>query len=279
MNQHQDSIERVRLAAQTLRAAQASCQPAEPLTETFPGLTVAEAYAIQRLNVENRLADGDSVAGHKIGLTARAMQELFGVDEPDYGHLLGSMVHDGARPLDLSALIEPQIEVEPAFLLGRALRGPGVTGDDVLAATDHVVTCFEVIDSRIAGWRIRLEDTVADNGSSARVVLGPARRPISVLSGEGLDTILEVDGVVVETGNTSAILGHPANGVAWLANALADYGVALDAGHLILPGTCTRSYRIAGCRHVRGRIAGLGEVELNLINEPAVAAVRSGAPS
>lgn len=257
--------------AALLRDAETSRRPIEPLTGQFPGLGIREAYGVQRVNVDYRIARGDTVVGHKIGLTARAMQELFGVDEPDYGHLLASMIHDAGRPLDMGELIEPQIEVEPAFLLGRRLVGPGVSSDDVLAATECVVTCFEVIDSRIDGWRIKLEDTVADNGSSARVVLGEQRMPVSALTRKGLETVLEVDGTVVETGNTEAILGHPANGVAWLANALAEFDVALEAGHLVLPGTCTRSYRIAGCRRVRGCISGLGDVSLELINEPAVA--------
>lgn len=261
----------VQAAAALLRDAEGKRQPVAPITERFPGLPVQQAYRIQRLNVERRVAGGDRVVGHKIGLTARAMQELFAVDEPDYGHLLASMIHDATQPLDMSGLIEPQIEVEPAFLLGRPLAGPGVTREDVLAATEFVVCCFEVIDSRIAAWRIKLEDTVADNGSSARVVLGAQHMPVSVLADEGIQTVLEVDGQVVETGNTAAILGHPASGVAWLANALAEFGVALEAGHLVLPGTCTRSYRIAGCRFARGSIEGLGDVSLELTNKPTVA--------
>lgn len=263
---------RIDQGAMWLRGAEDDRRPIEPLTETLPGLTVDEAYRIQLSNVAEREARGDEVVGYKIGLTARTMQELFSVDEPDYGHLLRSMIHDGAEPLDLGPLIEPQIEVEPAFVLGRSLAGPGVTMADVMAATEYVVTCFEVIDSRINNWRIRLEDTVADNGSSARVVLGEERKPVTALADEGLETVLELDGSVVETGNTEAILGHPANGVVWLVNALADYGVTLSAGHLVLPGTCTRSVRIAGCRKVRGRIEGLGDVTLSLVNEPAVPA-------
>jgi 2-keto-4-pentenoate hydratase len=133
---------------------------------------VPEAYRIQQANVERRLSRGERVVGHKIGLTARTMQELFGVSEPDYGHLLDTMLHDEHVPLDLSALIDPQIEVEPAFVLGSRLQGPNVDVADVLAATEYVCVCFEVIDSRIIDWRVRLQDTVADNGSSARVVLG-----------------------------------------------------------------------------------------------------------
>jgi 2-keto-4-pentenoate hydratase len=258
-----------RCAAQ-LSGAESSRRPTEPLTKSFPDLTVPDAYRIQQANVQRRVARGERIVGHKIGLTARAMQELFGVNEPDYGHLLDTMLHEAREPLDLGELIDPQIEVEPAFVLGKALTGPNVGIADVLAATDHICVCFEVIDSRIIDWRIRLQDTVADNGSSARVVLGTKRVTPRSLDLDTLDTELELDGVVVETGNTRAILGHPANGIAWLANRIAEFGISLEPGHIVLPGTCTRSVRIGGHRQALGRIAGLGDVTLELAGEPAI---------
>ena len=250
--------------------AETARRPIEALTKTFPGLSLPDAYRIQRANVERRLARGERIIGHKIGLTAKAMQELFGVREPDYGHLLNTMMHDAKAPFDLGSLIDPQIEVEPAFVLAKGLKGPGVTPADVLAATSHISVCFEIIDSRIIDWRIKLPDTVADNGSSARVVLGSARVNPSELELDNLHTELELDGVVVETGNTNAILGHPANGMAWLANQIGEFGIALQPGHVVLPGTCTRSVRIAGHHRVAGRIAGLGEVTLELKGAPSV---------
>jgi 2-keto-4-pentenoate hydratase len=188
--------------------------------------------------------------------------------------LLDSMVHDAREPLDLAALIDPQIEVEPAFVLGKRLMGPGLTGAEVLAAVDFVSVCFEVIDSRIIDWRIRIEDTVADNGSSARVVLGAEKVKPSRLALENLDAVMELDGVAVERGNTGAILGHPATSAAWLANTLGKFGVALEPGFIVLPGTCMRSRRIAGHRRATGRIAGLGEVTLITQNAPSVTHVR-----
>ena len=256
--------------AAVLHGAESNRRPVEPLTNRFPELTVPEAYRIQQANVERRLARGEHVVGHKIGLTARAMQELFGVNEPDYGHLLDTMLHDERVPLDLSALIDPQIEIEPAFVLGSRLQGPNVGIADVLAATEYVCVCFEVIDSRIIDWRVRLQDTVADNGSSARVVLGAFKAAPNTLELDNLETELELDGVVRETGNTSAILGHPANGVAWLANRISEFGLTLDAGHVVLPGTCTRCVRIGGHARVAGRIEGLGEVTLQLVGAPSV---------
>ncbi len=254
--------------ADELALAEQNCRPLEPLTDRHAGLSLGDAYRIQQLNIERRLAAGERIVGHKIGLTARAMQIKFGVDEPDYGHLLDTMWLSGEAPLDMGELIDPQIEVEPAFVLGADLAGPDVTTDDVLRATDYISVCFEVIDSRIVDWRIRLQDTVADNGSSARVVLGQERFRPQGLRLEDMLTELEIDGRVVETGNTGAILDHPANGVAWLANAVAQFGVVLRAGHVILPGTCTRSCRINGRSRVLGRIHGLGEVSLDLEGEP-----------
>jgi 2-keto-4-pentenoate hydratase len=256
--------------AAVLDGAESSRRPIEPLTNRFPGLTVPEAYRIQQANVERRLKRGEHVVGHKIGLTARAMQEMFGVNEPDYGHLLDTMLHDERVPLDLSTLIDPQIEIEPAFVLGSKLQGPNVGVADVLAATEYVCVCFEVIDSRIIDWRVRLQDTVADNGSSARVVLGAFKADPNALELDNLGTELELDGVVRETGNTSAILGHPANGIAWLANRISEFGLRLDAGHVVLPGTCTRCVRIGGHSRVAGRIEGLGEVTLQLVGTPSV---------
>lgn len=256
--------------ANRLAEAEAKRRPIPPLTDLYPQLTLSEAYRIQQANVLRRKRGGERVIGQKIGLTAKAMQDMFGVSEPDYGHLLNTMVHDAGEPLDLSELIDPQIEIEPAFILNKPLTGPNVTIEDVLAATHYISVSMEVIDSRIADWRIKLQDTVADNGSSARIIVGSRRVQPSALTLDDLETVLEVDGVRVETGNTRAILGHPANGVAWLANRIAQFGASLGAGDIVLPGTCTRSYRLAGHREVKGRIAGLGEVAVKLANAPYV---------
>lgn len=258
----------IRKLAHELRRAETSREPIAPITDMVPDLTLQDAYEIQKLNIAARLEAGERVVGHKIGLTAEAMQEMFGVDEPDYGHLLDTMMHDAEKPLDLSSLIDPQIEVEPAFVLSSDLRGPGVTTEDVLNATAYVTTCFEIIDSRIANWKIRLQDTVADNGSSALVVLSDQKIDPRSIPLDDLQTTLEIDGKIVETGNTKAILGHPANGIAWLANALAPFGGGLAAGDIVLPGTCTRSFRLAGCGAACGSIAQLGSVSIKIIGEP-----------
>jgi 2-keto-4-pentenoate hydratase len=254
--------------ALALHRAEQARLPVEPLTVGLPDLSVEAAYRIQLLNIERRVAAGERIIGHKIGLTSRAMQVKFNVDTPDYGHLLDTMQLEPGSPLDMDKLIDPQVEVEPAFVLGRELRGPNLTRQDVMDAIDYACACFEIIDSRIIDWRIRLQDTVADNGSSSRLLLGPERHDPRSLELDNLETEHEIDGRIVATGNTSAILGHPADGVVWLANAVAQFGIGLEAGHIVLPGTSTRSYRLNGCIVARGRIAGLGEVVLALTGKP-----------
>jgi len=270
LNQETSTAKTLAEIADRLFDAERRRRPISPLTDSCPDLSLQDAYRIQQLNVKRRVASGEKVRGHKIGLTARAMQEKFGVKEPDFGHLLDTMFHEQSRPLDLSELIDPQIEVEPAFVLSKRLAGPNVGIDDVIEATDYVQICFEVIDSRIINWNIKLQDTVADNGSSARVVLGAKKVRPDSLALDDLETVLELDGKEVAKGNTSAVLGHPANGVAWLANYVSRFGIALEAGHIVLPGTCTRSFRIGRFRQVCGRMAGLGEVRLDLAGAPAV---------
>jgi 2-keto-4-pentenoate hydratase len=254
--------------ARLLARAEADRTPVGRLSAAAD-LSVADAYEIQRLNAAARVRAGQRVGGHKIGLTAKVMQEKFGVHEPDYGHLFAPMFLP-AGPVELGGLIDPQIEVEPAFVLGTGLAGPGVTVEDVLAATAWVVPAFEIIDSRITDWDIQLVDTIADNGSSALVVLGDTQRRPDELTLSDMDTVLLLDGEPVERGNTAAILGHPAAGIAWLANAIGAHGVALEAGHVVLPGTAVRAHRIAGHRDARAEFDGLGTVEITFTGRPEV---------
>jgi 2-keto-4-pentenoate hydratase len=269
LNQGRANTDQISGIADALFDSELTRRPMEPLTDTNPGLSLDDAYQIQQWNVARRLAAGELILGHKIGLTAKAMQEKFGVNEPDFGHLLDSMFLERDTPLNLAELIDPQVEIEPAFVLGRELAGPEVSAADVLAATDYISVCFEIIDSRFVDWRIKLQDTVADNGSSARVILSDRKVKPAGLALDNLEAVLELDGAVVATANTNAILGHPANGVAWLANYVSRFGVVLEAGHVVLPGTCTRSFRIGSSRRVSGRIAGLGELSLALEGAPS----------
>ena len=261
---------RVIRCADLLSEAESERRAIGPMTDLYADLSLQEAYGVQQYNIRRRLAAGESIAGHKIGLTARAMQIKFGVDEPDFGHLLSTMFLKDGATLDLSELVDPQIEVEPAFVLKKRLMGPNLGIADVIAATDYISVCFEIIDSRIEDWRIKLQDTVADNGSSARVVLSEQRFKPENVKLDDLETSLEFDGLVVERGNSSAILGHPANGIAWLGNTLSQFDVALEQGHIVLPGTCTKSRRIFGHSQIRGCMQGIGEVSLAVTGRPAI---------
>ena len=253
--------------AQRLTQARVSQTAIEPLTASDPQLSVADAYAIQRLGVDQRVAGGAQVVGHKIGLTAIAVQRQLGVDSPDYGALLDDMLVADGADFDRRALIAPRIEAEVAFVLGAPLVGPGVTAADVEAATAHVAAAIEVVDSRIAGWRITLPDTVADNASSAALVLG-LPRSLADLDLAGLDLAalgaqLHRNGELVEEGATSAVLGDPRIAVAWLVNALGELGTELEAGQIVLSGAATRMVDAHAGDRFTAEFEGLGSVSIS----------------
>lgn len=252
--------EEVRHLAGELWEAEREAVPVEPITGRFPGASVEDAYGIQLEGVRLRCAAGDSVRGHKVGLTARVMQTQFGVDRPDFGHLLASMFHPEGEPLPVGSLIAARVEPELAFVLESPLQGPGVTVADVLAATAFVMPALEIIDSRIRDWQIGIVDTVADNASSARVVLGGKRTPIAGLDPRLIGVVLRRNGEIVETGASGAVLGNPAQAVAWLANTVAGDGVVLKAGDVIMPGTCTRAVELKPGDTVRADFEHLGHV-------------------
>jgi 2-keto-4-pentenoate hydratase len=251
--------------ALALRQARADRQPIEPPTDAVPDLTIAEAYAIARYNVEARLAAGAVVTGHKIGLTSPAVQAQLGVDQPDYGTLLDEMeVADGGTT-NAGAYIAPRVELELAFVLGERLAGPGVTAEDVRNATAGVRPSLELVDSRVRDWRIRLADTVADAASSAAYVVGAAFRPLTEVDPANLTGKLWRGDELLEEGHTSAVLGDPCVSVAWLANALAALGETLEPGQVVLSGACTRMVPAVAGDHFRGVITGLGEVSVTFV--------------
>jgi 2-keto-4-pentenoate hydratase len=260
-----DSTQRT-TAAELLWAAERDLAPIGPLTETFPGIDPVDAYEIQLINIRRKTAAGARVRGHKVGLSSPVMQQMMGVNEPDYGHLLDSMVlRGGDVPIPAGAYCYPRIEVEIGYILGSALPGADCTEEDVLAATEYIVPSLELIDSRITNWQIKLPDTIADNASSAGVILGEARRTPAELAAAGVD-IKNIDAVLyagdqeVARGNTSAVLGNPTWCVAWLARTVAGFGVKLEAGHLIIPGSCTRAIDAKPGTAFRAEFAGLGTV-------------------
>jgi 2-keto-4-pentenoate hydratase len=254
---------RLSAIADALRRAAAAATSIAPPSDSVPELTAADAYAIAQRNVALRVADGARVVGHKVGLTATAIQEQLGVDQPDYGALLDTMEITDGGSIDIAALIAPRVELELAFHLRTRLAGPGVTVQDVRDATADVQPSIELVDSRVADWRITLVDTVADAASSARFVLGGRRVALHQVDVADLDLELERNGEIVERGNSSAVLGNPCESVAWLANALSELGVALEPGHVVLSGTCTRVVAASAGDRFVGHFGELGSVSLN----------------
>lgn len=248
-------------AAEELYAAAEARRPIQPLTDRYSGLDVKAAYEIQLRNIARRRGEGAMVQGHKVGLSARAMQLMLGVDEPDYGHLLDSMFCFESEPISSDRFLQPRVEVEVAFVLGRPLRGPGVTVADVLRATEFLLPAIEIVDSRIAEWRIKLADTIADNASSGAVVLGGSPHLVTDLEDLRLiGAVMRSNGEVRETGASGAVLGNPAVAVAWLANKVADFEVTLEPGHVIMPGSCTRMIPVGPGDTVRAEFDALGPV-------------------
>lgn len=251
--------------AEQLQAAARTATPIAPLTETEPGLTVDGAYAVAERVAQSRLAAGAKLTGHKIGLTSRAMQQMLGVSEPDYGHLYDDITLRNGSVIDTARLIAPRVEPEIAIVLASDLPTTGqVTAEDVRGAADVVLPALEVIDSRIADWKIKLVDTVADNASCAAVVLGQRRTAAELVDLVAEPVKLRLNGRVVHEGTGAAVLGDPARAVAWLANALARYGVALQAGQVLMPGSMTAAIAITAGDLVEAEFGTLGTVEVTV---------------
>ena len=254
-------------AADRLLAAEQQRAPIDPLVVTYPGIDAEDAYRIQLLNIGRRVAASEVVVGHKVGLSSRAMQEMMGVDEPDYGHLLAGMRLHPDVPARRDRYCQPRVEPEVGFILGADLPGEGCTEADVLAATEAVAPAIELIDSRIADWRILLPDTIADNASSAGFVLGPERVDPHDVDLTGIPVLLWRNGEQVGAGRSDAVLGNPVIAVAWLARTVARFGVRLRAGHLVLPGSCTRAIDARAGDDFRAEFDGLGSVQLTFEKE------------
>lgn len=235
------TVELQRLADE-LHRAEADRAPVAPLSSTAPDLTIDDAYAVQRANVARRLATGERVIGRKIGLTSRAMQEQLGVDSPDFGVVTDAMVVADGGYLDLAELIAPRVEAELAFRIGSDLP-PSPTRQALVAALDGVAVALEVIDSRVADWRIGLVDTIADNASSARIVTGEFEpvTPAIIASLPELIVTLKRDDVDLASGPGSAVLGDPIVSLLWLAEAIGAYGESFAAGDVVLAGAVARA--------------------------------------
>ena len=233
-----------------------------PLVDRFPDIDVVDAYEIQLLNIQRRLKSGAKIVGHKVGLSSKAMQEMMGVDEPDYGHLLADMEVYEDVPVDTSKFLLPRVEVEVGFVLGADLPGEDCTEADVLAATVAYAPSIELIDSRINDWKIGLTDTIADNASSAGWVLGKERVAPGDIDIKAIDAVLTRNGEVIAEGRSDAVLGDPVIAVAWLARKVATFGVRLKKGDIVLPGSCTRAIDARPGDDFLAEFTGLGSVRL-----------------
>lgn len=250
-------------AADLLDAALIDRMPIRPLTERYPGLDVADAYAIQQVNLNRRLQAGRTLVGHKIGLTSEPMQTLLGVDQPDFGYILDDMVLDNGGDVSISRFCAPRVEPEVAFLLRAPLRGPGVTVDDVHAATEAVAVALEIVDSRIVDWRLTLPDTVADNASSGAVVLGEWMPYGDGIDLPGTRASLTLNGIEIDSGVGTAVMGDPAAAVAWLANALAPVGTEILPGQFVMSGSFTSAAFVHPGDDAAATVGGLGTVSLS----------------
>ena len=238
------------LAARLDKAERSRCQ-IDHFSLAHPGMTMADAYAVQQAWVDAKLARGRRAIGHKIGLTSRAMQRAGNITEPDYGTLLDDMLIADGQDLPFDRFIEPRVEVELAFILKKDLAGPGVTIFEVLEAIAYVVPALEIIDARIrrvdpaTGATRKVLDTISDNAANAAIVLGGRPVKPDAIDMRWVSALLYRNGVIEESGVAAAVLNHPANGAAWLANKLAPYGVKLAAGEIILGGSFTAPVPIA----------------------------------
>ncbi|AVO42184.1 2-oxopent-4-enoate hydratase [Simplicispira suum] len=242
-----------------------ACRTVAPLTSRHEGITIEDAYAIQQRMMARRLQAGERVVGKKIGVTSAAVMNMLGVYQPDFGWLTDAMVYNEGEAIAASTLIQPKAEGEIAFVLKKSLKGPGVTAADVLAATEGVMACFEIVDSRIQDWKIKIQDTVADNASCGVFVLGDRLvdpRDVDLVT---CGMVLEKNGEIVATGAGAAALGHPANAVAWLANTLGSHGIALEAGEVVLSGSLAIMVPVVAGDNLRVTIGGIGGCSVRFV--------------
>lgn len=237
----------------------------EPLSTRHEPLSVEDAYRIQQRLIERQVSAGARVVGKKIGVTSDAVMQLLNVHQPDFGYLLDTMLRDEGAPIDTSKLIQPKAEGEIAFVLKHDLMGPGISVADVLRATEGVLVCFEIVDSRIRDWKIRIQDTVADNASCGLFVLGSQFVDPRSLDLRTCGMVLEKNGAVVATGAGAAALNSPANAVAWLANTLGRLGVPLKAGEVILSGSLGTMVPVKAGDNLHVSIGGIGQCSARFV--------------
>ncbi|MBK9395631.1 MAG: 2-oxopent-4-enoate hydratase [Brachymonas sp.] len=243
--------------------------PVRPLLEREPDITIEDAYKIQEHFVARRVAAGERIIGKKIGATSKPVQDFLGVYQPDFGMLTSGMVYQEGDTIDLGTMIQPKAEAELAFVLKADLKGPGITAMDVIRATDYVLPCFEIVDSRIVDWKIKIQDTVADNASCGVFLLGKTKGDPRVLDITLAGMVLEKNGEIFSTGVGAAVQGSPANAVAWLANTLGALGIPFKAGEVILSGSQSALIPVVGGDELVCTVGGLGSCRVKFSGRSA----------
>ena len=241
-----------------LYGALVNCQVLEPLTNRHPEITITDAYHIQQRMLARRLDAGEKMVGKKIGVTSRAVMNMLGVNQPDFGYMLDGMIYNEGEAIAINTLIQPKAEGEIAFVMKKNLQGPGVTAADVLAATEGVMACFEIVDSRIRDWKIKIQDTVADNASCGVFVLGDRLVDPRDVDLATCGMVLEKNGDIAATGAGAATLGNPVNAMVWLANTLGRLGIPLLAGEVVLSGSLGPMIPVTAGDSLRVTIGGIG---------------------
>ena len=242
-----------------------ACRVVDPLTNRYADITVDDAYRIQQRMLSRRIGAGERIVGKKIGVTSKAVMDMLGVYQPDFGYLTDAMVYNEGEAIAANTLIQPKAEGEIAFVLKKTLKGPGVSAADVLAATDGVMACFEIVDSRIKDWKIKIQDTVSDNASCGVFVLGDRLVDPRDVDLSTCGMILEKNGDIVATGAGAAALGAPANAVAWLANTLGRLGIGLEAGEVVLSGSLAIMVPVKAGDSLRVTIGGIGGCSVRFV--------------
>ena len=253
-----------RKAAEMLLQAERERKPIVQLSKTWPDIQIEDSYAIQEIVTETKVAAGARVRGHKVGLTSKAMQQSSQIDEPDYGQLLDNMFFDDGAKLPHANYCVPRVEMELGFILGKPLKGPGVGLLEVMNATEWVVPCIELIDARVQNPR-KIFDTVADNGAAAAVIVGG--RPIRPTDVDlrWVPGLLYRNAEIEESGVSAAVLGHPAMGIAWLANKVGRFGRTLEPGHFTLSGSFIRPVWANKGDTLRADFGALGSVAVQFV--------------
>lgn len=250
--------------ARALYHARQNRVPIAPFTDTEPALDMADGYAVQQELVRLLLADGDTVIGHKVGLTSVAMQQMLGIDAPDYGPVLSSTLYPDGAVVSLDDFIAPKVEAEIGFVLRDELQGPGVRTDDARAAIAGAVAALEIVDSRVTDWRIKLPDTVADLASNGAVAVAEHTVPLDGIDPRLIGMAFTQNGELTCTGAGAAALGDPVAVVAWLANVLGANGVALQPGHLIMTGALHAAVPLAAGDEFLAEFDRLGSITLRV---------------